>query len=475
MRLARRLVLNTVIVAALLVAVVLTIAERRVAERLDAARDASSTLTPEEVLVPLRRDILISGVLVLLIGVGVAHLLARPVVRPIVELRDVARSMAEGDLTRRPSREGRGEVGDLDDALRQLAEQLGNRITELNAEEALLVALIESLNEGVIAVDRREQVVRINETARMMLRLGRPVPFPVDYLPRDRGLRNALATVLSGGSPQPGEVQLQEKTFALTARSLPSGGAILALYDLTPFKRVEAVRRDFVANVSHELRTPLTIISGFVETLHDEDMPAELRRQFLGMASKNVMRMQSIIDDLLDLSRIQSGGWMPNPSEQDMETVAADVLSPLQQRANSRGVALRVQVAGDAKKVFADHTAIRQILTNLAENALRHTPAGEIVLFSRRDSGGLTMGVRDTGTGISAEHIPRIFERFYRADPGRSRAEGGTGLGLSIVKHLAESHGGRVSAESEPGVGTVISVWLPLRTSGDQTEDASPV
>ncbi len=465
MKLARRLVLNTVVVGTLLVAVVLTIAERRVAERLDAARDASSEITPEEVLVPLRRDILISGVLVLLIGAGVAHLLARPVVRPILELRDVARSMAEGDLTRRPSREGAAEVGDLDDALRQLAEQLGSRITELKAEEALLVALTESLNEGVIAVDRRERVVHINETARTMLRLGRPVPFPADYLPRDLGLRSALATVLSGGSPQPGEVQVQEKTFALTARALPSGGAILALYDLTPFKRVEAVRRDFVANVSHELRTPLTIISGFVETLHDEDMPVELRRQFLGMASKNVLRMQRIIDDLLDLSRIQSGGWMPNPSEQDMDAVTADVISPLQEKAKSRGVDLRVEVADDAQTVFADHTAIRQILTNLAENALRHTSTGEIVLFSTRDKGGSTIGVRDTGAGIGAEHLPRIFERFYRADPGRSRAEGGTGLGLSIVKHLADSHGGRVTAESEPGVGTVISVWLPLQLS----------
>ena len=227
-------------------------------------------------------------------------------------------------------------------------------------------------------------------------------------------------------------------------------------------RRLEAVRRDFVANVSHELRTPLTVISGFVETLQDDDLPPVLRKQFLGMTEGNVQRMQRIVDDLLDLSRIESGGWLPNAVELEVEALAMEVVSPLQAPAHEKGVALRIDVGVDARTIYSDPTAVRQILSNLTQNALRHTLTGEIVIFSSLEDGGTWLGVRDTGIGISAEHLPRIFERFYRADPSRSREAGGTGLGLAIVRHLAEAHGGKVKAESEPGVGTTIAVWLPL-------------
>jgi two-component system, OmpR family, phosphate regulon sensor histidine kinase PhoR len=247
-------------------------------------------------------------------------------------------------------------------------------------------------------------------------------------------------------------------------RALSGGGAVLAMYDLTPVRRLETVRSDFVANVSHELRTPLTIIGGFVETLQDDDVPPELRRQFLGMAEANVHRMQRIVDDLLDLSRIESGGWRPAPVELDIADVAVDVFEPLQLPAKQKGVALVTDIATGAQRVMCDPTAAGQILSNLAENALRHTTSGSVTLFTSRDGDGVWMGVRDTGTGIPPEHLPRIFERFYRADPGRSREAGGTGLGLAIVRHLAEAHDGRVKAESTVGVGSTIAVWLPTPT-----------
>jgi signal transduction histidine kinase len=464
-RLTQRLVLNTVIVASLLVAIVLFAVERRVTERVRSEGASTGAAASEQFLSRIRVDILIAGVAVIVIGVGLSRLLARPVARPIEELRDVARALAAGDLTRRPSLVGAGEVGDLADALRRLADQLESRRQALRAEEELLVALTESLNEGVIAVDVRQQVVRINETARLLLRLREPVPFPAEYLPRDRTLREALAAVLSGNEAVPGEVRVDDRTLSLTARPLPAGGAVLALYDLTPFRRLEAVRRDFVANVSHELRTPLTIVSGFVETLHDEDLPIDLRRQFLGMAEGNVRRMQRIVDDLLDLSRIESGGWLPNPIEQDVQAVAAEIAAPMLDAAQAKGVLLHVDLADDATSIYADSTATRQILSNLTENALRHTLSGEVAIFTQSDEGGTWLGVRDTGIGISAEHLPRIFERFYRADPGRSREAGGTGLGLAIVRHLAEAHGGRVRAESTPGVGTTIAAFFPRAES----------
>ena len=188
------------------------------------------------------------------------------------------------------------------------------------------------------------------------------------------------------------------------------------------------------------------------------------------MCEANVRRMQRIVDDLLDLSRIESGGWVPNPGDLDVTAIAAEVFAPLQSAATAKGVRLRTEVGPDADHLYIDPTAARQILSNLAENAMRHTTAGEIVLFSKIEDGGTRIGVRDTGCGIGPEHLPRIFERFYRADPGRSREAGGTGLGLAIVRHLAESHGGKVKAESQPGVGTTISAWIP---GADEAADYS--
>jgi two-component system, OmpR family, phosphate regulon sensor histidine kinase PhoR len=463
-RLAQRLILNTVVVAMLLVGIVLLVVERRLTERVRTG--AATAQDSDEFLFRMRRDIVVAGVVVLFFGVGFARLLARPVARPLEELSEVAHALAAGDLSRRPLMEGPGEVGDLDDALRQLAEQLDSRIKALQAEEAFLVALTESMNEGVIAVDRRGRVLRINETARALLRVREPVPFPADYLPNDRALRDAMSDALRGSGASDGETTLHERSLALSARPLPAGGAVLTLYDLTPFQRLEDVRRDFVANVSHELRTPLTIISGFVETLQDESIPPALRQQFLGMASGNVRRMQRIVDDLLDLSRIESGGWLPNPEEIDVASLAEEIAAPLQETARSKGLALRVTTGEDATEVFVDSTAARQVLSNLAENAIRHTSEGEVVLFSEKDGDGVWLGVRDTGIGIAAEHVPRIFERFYRADPGRSREAGGTGLGLAIVKHLAEAHQGRVRVDSSPGVGTTIAAWFPSNVEG---------
>lgn len=466
MRLTQRLVLHTLVVSTLLLSTVLVLVERRVAERVRQRDAAAGAITNDEFLAHVRRDIIINGLAGLILGVGVAYVLARRVIRPIDELREVAGAVASGNLTRRASMEGEQELRDLGQSLRVLAEQLEDRRRALAAEHELLATLTESLNEGVVVVDGRSEVISVNQTARQQLRLREPVPFRAEYLPRDKVLRDALAAVLSGNEATPGEVQVDDRSFSLTTRPRPEGGAVLALYDLTPFRRLEAVRRDFVANVSHELRTPLTIVSGFVETLEDEALPADLRRQFFGMVSGNVRRMQRIVDDLLDLSRIESGGWLPNPVEQDFVAIANEVSAPLQPTAQAKGVALRV-VAPQNASLYADTTAARQILSNLADNALRHTQTGEVTLFMERDDAGAWIGVRDTGEGMSAEHLPRIFERFYRADPSRSREAGGTGLGLSIVRHLAEAHGGRVKAESQPGVGTTIAAYFPRAAPAD--------
>ncbi|MEO5590398.1 MAG: ATP-binding protein [Gemmatimonadaceae bacterium] len=229
----------------------------------------------------------------------------------------------------------------------------------------------------------------------------------------------------------------------------------------TRLEALESVRRDFVANVSHELRTPLTVVGGFAETLASDDPPNAMRREFAGMILESTHRMQRIVDDLLDLSRIESGGWIPKPERLKLTDVVPEVLTPLEPAATRKGLAIRTYLPDNADTVWADRTAIRQILSNLVENAIRHTSTGTITVFSEASSPGVWIGVRDTGEGISEEHISRIFERFYRVDSGRSREAGGTGLGLAIVRHLTEAHSGRVRASSRLGEGTSIGAYFP--------------
>jgi signal transduction histidine kinase len=431
---------------------------------LGVARVSMPLVALESTISDAQRAVTIAGVVALAVALLVAWSLSRSITRPLIELSQVARAIADGDLERRGSLDAPGELGDLALSLRELSVQLAARDAARRADEALLVQLTESLNEGVVGVDSTRHVIRINETGRRLLGVREPIPFSADLIPRERALREALQAAFDGDTTDGAEATLLGRTVNITARPLESGGVILALLDLTRLRRLESVRRDFVANVSHELRTPLTIIGGFAETLVQDDPPEDRRRQFAERILGNTRRMQRIVDDLLDLSRIESGSWTPNPTRVDLAAVAADVIAAARDAAGVKGIRLEASVHPRAREIWADPTAVRQVLGNLADNAVRHTATGHVAIFSLvRDDGGVTIGVRDTGSGIAPEHLPRIFERFYRVDPGRSREHGGTGLGLSIVKHLVEAHGGTVRAESTVGVGTTISVHFPPR------------
>ncbi len=427
------------------------------------ARVSVSTRDVDAVFARSRGEVFSAGAIAMVVALGLAALFSRNVSRPVAELRDVARALAAGDLSRRPALSAPGEVGDLADAVRVLAEQLEARLAALGTEQALMVALTEALTEGVVAVDARQRVVRVNAVAQQLLELRDAVPFSIDRLPRLRALRAALGEALAGAATPTEEIRVNGRVLALTARPLPAGGAVLALLDLTPLRRLENVRRDFVANVSHELKTPLTVVAGFAETLvEDEHLTLEQRRQFAQTVLANASRMQRIVDDLLDLSRIESGRWRPAPAEVDVEEAVAEATAAVQSVAAKKGVALEVAPAPDAAVLHADPTAVRQVVSNLVENAVRHTAAGgRVAVTTRRSDEGIWLSVRDTGIGIAPEHLPRVFERFYRVDPGRSREAGGTGLGLAIVRHLVEAHGGRIHAESEVGRGTTIEALFP--------------
>ena len=422
--------------------------------------------TLNDVVREAQRDVLAAGVVALLGAFLLGALFARSVSRPVVELRNVARAVADGDLTRRPSLNAPGEIGDLSAAVHRMTEQLAGRLAALQSEEELMHATIEALDEGIMVVDPRNQVVRLNSSARRLLGATEPVPFSADRLPRVRPLRECLRSALGGASADPSELELDGRTLVLVGRPLPGGGAVLALQDLTARRRLENVRREFVANASHELKTPLTVVSGFAETLVDPDLSPGDRRRFAAMIRSNAQRMQRIVDDLLDLSRYESGGWSPEPRQLDLRQMAGEVLGNLDRAAGEKRLTLSRDIPDEAAWVRADPVALRQILTNLAENAVRYTQSGSVTLFSAREPGGVRVGVRDTGIGIAPEHLDRIFERFYRVDAARSREEGGTGLGLAIVKHLAEAHGGSARAQSVVGKGSTISVFLPDEPNG---------
>jgi two-component system phosphate regulon sensor histidine kinase PhoR len=426
------------------------------------ARVSVTTAKFRDIVRGAQRDVLIGGLIAVLGALVMGFAFSRSVSRPIIELRDVAQAIAAGELERRPTLAAPGEVGDLAIALHRMTEQLASRLTALESEDALLAAIVESLDEGIVAINEHGTVVRLNTSARRLFGVTAAVPFSSDLLPNDRVVRQALRTALNGAPTGPTEITLSERTLLLTVHPLLRGGAVLALMDLTTRRRLETIRRDFVANVSHELKTPLTVIGGFAETLRDRELPEDDRQRFVETIEANTRRMQRIVDDLLDLSRYESGTWVPEIRSNDLGAVVRDVFTSVQRAADAKGLTLSFVAEPDAPPTQADPTALRQIVANLVENAVRHTSSGGITVRSTAGpNGGITITVGDTGSGIPPEHLGRIFERFYRVDAARSRNEGGTGLGLAIVRHLVEAHGGTVRAESTVGRGTTIVIHLP--------------
>lgn len=424
-------------------------------------RVASDLTVVDAMVRTAQRSVLGAALVALLVGIILAAIAGRSIARPLHQITTAAHAIASGTPPRFP-RSGIPDVDSLVQALRQMHEQLGARIDELQREQAESAALVDAMVEGVLAADERGRVVRANPAARRLLGYG-PEPLPaLTQLFRVKAARAVVDAVLSGTPVLDRELEIDGTILLVNARPLPNGGAVLVLHDLTATRHLETVRADFVANVSHELKTPLTSISGYAETLLTDSPDPATARRFIETIHHNAKRMQHLVDDQLDLSRIESGRWVPRVEALDTRTEAEAAWSACAKRAESKGVRFVAEIAADAAEIPADADAIRQVLVNLFDNAIRYTPSGGVIrLRARGDRGGIELQVVDTGSGIPHSHLPRIFERFYRADPSRSREEGGTGLGLAIVKHFIEAHQGTVRAESSLGEGTTISIWLP--------------
>jgi len=412
----------------------------------------------------VQRAVAIAGLLMVLAAGLLAWLLARAIARPLLRIAEAAHDIAAGRLGDFPDVRV-PELAQHVDALRAMHHELERRFDDLRREREESRTLLEALSDGVLAADRRGTVVSTNAAARRLLGYDENEPLPpLGELFHDRPHRALMREVLTGAVVEGRELDLGGRTVVISARPLGDGGTLLVLSDVTDLRRLETIRRDFVANVSHELKTPLTAIAGYAETLAAEASD----KQAVGFAQtivENARRMQRLVDDLLDLSRIESGGWQPELRTVGVEAAAREAWSPFAERALEQRIQFDTAVAADAETIGADPEALRQVFTNLFDNALRHTPPGGQIRVSAEpaleDANEVIVQVSDTGTGIPAEYLPRIFERFYRVDPGRSRQEGGTGLGLAIVKHLVEAHGGRVGASSTVGRGTAIRMQFP--------------
>ncbi len=404
----------------------------------------------------------LAAAVALLIGAIVAWLSAGSITRPLTAITEAARTIAAGQAPRFPH-SGLRDIDTLVQALREMHHELADRFERLRHEQAESAAIVAAMVEGVVAADARGRILTANPAARQLLGYGPDLPLPdLQQLFRSREAREIVRLVSEGTPVDGGEVGIDGRTIVISARPLPNGGAVLVLHDQTEVRRLEAVRRDFVANVSHELKTPLTSISGYAETLLAERPDEATERQFLETILANAHRMQRLVDDLLDLSRIESGRWQPELAAVDLAELAGEVWADVAGRVAKLEVAFQTAIGEGAESLLADPEGVRIVLRNLLDNALRYTPPGGRITFrSTPEDGGIALKVEDTGSGIPQEHLSRVFERFYRVDPSRSRAEGGTGLGLAIVRHTVEAHGGRVGIESELGTGTRVTAWFP--------------
>ncbi len=475
----RRVGPRIVLVAAAFAAAALLLAfattRRFLRSRLDVA-------LPLDEAARIAHDFDIAFIAAIVLGIALAVSLALMVSsfasRTLARLRSAAQDRARGETPNAPA-SGLAEVRLVATAIEQLAAGLEAEAARLRGERDEASLLVESVSEGILLVAAAGRVVEANAAARALLGLPKNCRGQaLETMIRHAQLRGFLAS-LKTGVARVDEIALDERRLLVRARPVARdarGAAeetrtVITVVDLTELRRLEGVRRDFVANVSHELKTPLTSIMGYIETVLSDDLQEDTRRQFLEVVHNNAQRLHGLVDDLLDLSRLESGGWQPQLQTVDVREVADAAWVEYRDRAGRNNI--RFVAPASTATVRADPAALRQILANLFDNALRYTPPGGTIgvrieaepIAARRNGAYparfVRIGVADTGSGIPSDALPRIFERFFRVDPARSRAEGGTGLGLSIVKHLTEAMGGEVSAESELGRGTTVRVRLP--------------
>jgi two-component system phosphate regulon sensor histidine kinase PhoR len=414
----------------------------------------------------IRRDLLegsaVAGLLALLLVFAATQSIGRRLLR----ITDFAERVAAGDLSARIQEGAGDEIAHVASALDKTARKLEEGFSALENSRQTLETLLNSMQEAVIAVAQDERVLWANQRMERLLPSGVRMGAPLVQSVRDPEI---LASVQSALTTREVTVARAAKIFSgrvfdVTAAPMPGGGAVAVLHDQTEIERVEKTRRDFIANVSHELRTPLTSIQGYSETLMESrGVPAELR-EFVEIIRKNAMRMARLTEDLLVLARVESGEQKLNLQTVAPSELLDDAVQTFHELAAARGIELSLMNTASSA-VLVDRDAIHQVFTNLIDNALKYgNQGGKVLVGACESEEGVQFYVRDFGSGISSEHLTRLFERFYRVDKARSMESGGTGLGLAIAKHVVRAHSGTIRAESELNHGSTFYFTLPRQS-----------
>jgi two-component system phosphate regulon sensor histidine kinase PhoR len=422
----------------------------------------------EGVSAQVRRPMALASALAFLFALVVAAVAANWTARRLERIVDVAGRIAEGDLQARILEHSQDEIGRVAGALDKTARRVEQSFAAVVSSQRQLETLLNSMQDAVIAVSADGIVQWANQPMDRIVRQGTRLQQPVVETIRDpdflasvneaittREVKNARATSIVPG-----------RTYDVTAAPLPGGGAVAVLRDLTETERVEKTRRDFIANVSHELRTPLTSIQGYAETLLDSTPEnGAPTREFLEIIRKNSGRMARLTEDLLTLARVESGETRFEVEDVPPAELLHDAEENFREIARGHGIELQIKdspTPDTLPQVRADREAIHQVFSNLIDNALKYgASGGKIILGARAVPHAVEFSVQDFGGGIAFEHLPRLFERFYRVDKARSRESGGTGLGLAIAKHIMLAHSGSIRAESELAHGSTFLFTLP--------------
>ena len=428
----------------------------------------------DQILTRMRFWLLVAGGLLLAMALPLAWRVARGIAQPIAEVGQAAARLGAGQWTARAPVPDAEEAAELAESFNRMADQLQSKIAILTQNNNEQKAVLASMAEGVLAVDSQERVISVNPASVRLLGLdqtqaqGRRLQEVV----RNADLSRFISRALSCPEPIQADVLLhgdRERVMQAHGSALHdlegrAIGAVIVLNDVTDFRRLEHIRRDFVANVSHELKTPVTSIKGFVETLLDGAMhdPVDSER-FLRIVAKQSDRLHAIIEDLLSLSKIEQSEDADDIALEpgNVRAVVESAVTTCQPAATEKNISLVLESDGQPTARI-NSLLLEQAVVNLLDNAVKYSdPGREVRVWTATENGEVTINVADRGCGIAGDHLARVFERFYRVDRARSRKLGGTGLGLAIVKHIAQAHHGRVTVDSTLGIGSTFTIHLP--------------
>ena len=398
-----------------------------------------------------------------LLALLLAFLATQSIGRRLLRITDFAERVAAGDLSARIQEESTDEIAHVASALDKTARKLEEGFHAVETSRQTLETLLNSMQEAVIAVSQDERVLWANQRMERLLPSGIRLGAPLVQSVRDPEILASINTAVTTRDVTMARAAkiFSGRIFDVTAAPMPGGGAVAVLHDQTDIERVEKTRRDFIANVSHELRTPLTSVQGYAETILDSRSLPENLREFVEIIRKNASRMSRLTEDLLVLARVESGELKLNFQIVMPQELLEEAVQTFQEIAASRGIELSVMNTASSA-VWVDRDAIHQVFTNLIDNALKYgDQGGKVLVGACETEEGVQFYVRDFGSGIPSEHLPRLFERFYRVDKARSRESGGTGLGLAIAKHVVRAHSGNIRAESELNHGSTFYFILP--------------